>query len=412
MHRVVITGLGAVTPIGLTAEESWENCKNGVSGVGPITLFDTADYLVKIACEVKDFDPLPYMSKAEARRTDLFEQFGMAAAKQALDQSGLEITEENAGRVGVVVSSSVGGLASMEVSLRTILDKGPRRVSPFSIPMIMSNGASGLIAIATGARGPALSVASACASGVDGIGAAWRLIRSGEVDACLAGGTDHSICEVGIASFDRVGALSRDNGDYSMTPAPFDKNRSGLVVGDGAGVLMLESLEHATARGAEILAEVVGYGSTTDSFHITAPREDGTGAAAAMARALEVAGLAPGDVDYINAHGTATSLNDAAETAAIKLALGEQAYNAAISSTKSMTGHMMGATGAAEAVFCAKAIGENVAPPTIHYQTPDPVCDLDIVANQARGMPIDVAMNNAFGFGGHNAVLVFRRFTS
>ena len=276
--------------------------------------------------------------------------------------------------------------------------------------MIMPNGASGLIGIDTGAKGPALSVASACASGADGIGLAWRLIRSGEIDAALAGGSDATICGLGVASFDRLGAMSRRNDDYSTTPQPFDKNRDGLVMGEGAAVLILEDMEHAQARGVEILGELVGYAATSDAYHITAPHEQGIGGSAAMHRALDVAGLNIEDVDYINAHGTATPLNDASETKAIKTTFGERAYDILISSTKSMTGHMMGATGALEAIFCVEAIRTGIVPPTIHYETPDPDCDLDCVPNEAREIPIEVAISNAFGFGGHNAVLAFKKF--
>lgn len=410
MRRVVITGLGAVTPLGNTAAASWENCKNGVSGVGPITHFDTTDFLVKIAAEVKGFDPTLYMSRSEARRTDPYEHYGIAAARQALDQSGLEITDENAARVGLVISSSIGGLATIETAALTVQNEGARRVAVFTIPGIMPNGASGMMGIMIGARGPALSVNSACASGLDGIGLGWRLIRSGDVDAVLAGGSDHTIVPVGVASFDRMGAMSRDNDDYSMTPAPFDLNRNGLVMGEGAGVLMLEALETAQARGATILAELAGYAATTDAHHITAPRDDGAGAAAAMVQAMAVAGVNPDDVDYINAHGTATPLNDAAEVRAVKRAFGQHAYTTMMSSTKSMTGHCMGSTGAMEAVFGTMAIVDQVVPPTIHYQTPDPDCDLDVVPNVARDARVDVVMDNAFGFGGHNAVLIIRKF--
>jgi beta-ketoacyl-acyl-carrier-protein synthase II len=409
-HRVVITGMGAICPIGLTAQESWENCVNGVSGVGPITLFDSNQWPVKIACEVKNFDPAKYMKPAEIRRRDRYEHFATVAAQEALRDSGLEITEANAARIGVVVSSSVGGLRALEEAVNTLRESGPRRVNPFVIPMLMPNGASGLIGIDTGARGPALSVASACASGADGIGLAWRLIREGDLDACFAGDAEATICEVGVGAFDRLGAMSRRNDNYSMTPQPFDKNRDGLVMGEGGAVLILESLEHARARGANILAELAGYAATADAFHITAPAEDGKGSASAMMLAAQSAGVNAGDIDYINAHGTGTPLNDAAETVAVKRAFGEQAYNIPISSTKSMTGHMMGATGALEAVFCVRAIREGVIPPTIHYETPDPVCDLDYVPNAAREKKVRVAMSNAFGFGGHNAVLVFKEF--
>jgi beta-ketoacyl-acyl-carrier-protein synthase II len=410
-RRVVVTGVGAVSPLGLNVKETWDACVNGRSGVGPITLFDSSNFLVRIACEVKGFDPAQYMEVKEARRRDRYQQLAAAAAKEAHRQSGLVITDDNSGRVGVIISSGVGGLQTIQEGVQTVFTSGPRRVNPFTIPMLMANGASGLIAIDTGTKGPALCVTSACASGADGIGLAFNLIRAGSIDAAFAGASEASICEFGVAAFDRLGAMSRHNDDYSMTPQPFDKNRDGLVMGEGAAVLVLEELEHAKTRSAEVLGELAGYGSTGDAFHITAPHEQGVGGAAAMRLALNDAKLNPGDVNYINAHGTGTSLNDAAETRGIKLAFGELAYKIPVSSTKSMTGHIMGATGALEAVFSTLAIRDNVMPPTIHYQTPDPECDLDYVPNTARQAPVNVVMSNAFGFGGHNAVLVFKRFT-
>jgi beta-ketoacyl-acyl-carrier-protein synthase II len=410
-RRVVITGMGTVNPVGHTVKETWTNITNGVSGVGPLTAFDPKDFLVKIACEVKNFDPGQYMDLKEARRRDRYQHFATAASQEALAASGLRITPENAERVAVIVSSGVGGGKSFQDNVDLLRQSGPRRISPFMIPMFMSNGASGLIGIDTGAHGPNFSVASACASGADGIGMAWNMIRTGVSDAAITGASEASLIEVGVGAFDRLGAMSRRNDDYSMTPQPFDKNRDGLVMGEGSAILILEELEHAKARGADILAELAGYAATSDAFHITAPAEDGGSGAKAMQNALLVAGLNPEDIDYINAHGTGTPLNDASETAAIKRAFGEQAYHVPISSTKSMTGHMMGATGALEAIFCVQAIRTSVVPPTVHYQTPDPVCDLDYVPNTARPMRVDVAMSNAFGFGGHNAVLVIKRLT-
>lgn len=409
-RRVVVTGTGAVTPLGLNVKETWEACVNGRSGLGPITLFDTSNFMVKIACEVKNFDPAQFMDAKEARRRDRFEQFSSAAAKEAHAQSGLEVTEANAGKIGVVIGTGIGGLMTTQEQIETLVQSGPRRVNVFTIPMMMPNGASGMFAIDTGIKGPALSVASACASGADAIGLAFYLIRAGVIDAAFAGGTEATICGLGVAAFDRTGAMSRNNDDYSTTPQPFDKNRNGLVMGEGAAMIVLEDLEHARARGAAILAELAGYASTGDAYHITQPQEEGAGGAAAMRQALDVAGLNPGDVSYINAHGTGTQLNDAAETRAIKAAFGDKAYVVPVSSTKSMTGHMMGATGALEAVFSTLAIRDNIMPPTIHYQTPDPECDLDYVPNTAREKPVNVVMSNAFGFGGHNAVLVFKRF--
>jgi 3-oxoacyl-[acyl-carrier-protein] synthase II len=410
MEKIVITGMGTVNPLGLNVEETWTNIKNGVSGVAPISRFDTTDWLAKIACEVKNFDPGNYMPVKEARRRDIFEQFASAAAQEAIQNSGLEITEENAGRIGVLVSSAMGGLTSLQEALFTLKDEGPRRVSPFLIPMLMANGAAGLIGIDHGIKGPAMSVASACASGSDGLGLAWMMLRSGMIDAAVAGASESTLTEIGVAAFDRIGALSRRNDDYSMTPAPFDKNRDGLVMGEGAGILVMETESHAKARGANILAELAGYAATADAYHVTAPSSEGAGGAEAIRQALVTAGVNTDEVDYISAHGTATQLNDASETKAVKAALGDHAYKTQISSTKSMTGHMMGATGALEAIFCVQAIREGVLPPTIHYETPDPECDLDYVPNVARDAEVNVAISNAFGFGGHNAVMVVKKY--
>ncbi len=409
-RRIVITGMGTINPLGFNVMETWEALKSGVSSVERITLFDSSDLLVKIACEVKEFDPGQYMDQRKVRRRDRFQQFASAAASQAMTDSELEIQPERADRVGVVISSAVGGLNTVQTGMQVMADDGPRRISPFAIPMYMSNGASGVVAIDIGAKGPSFSVASACASGADAIGLAATLIRTGVMDICLAGAAEASINMFGVASFDRLGALSRRNEDFSQTPAPFDANRDGLVVGEGAAVLILEDLENARNRGVEILAELVGYGSTTDAFHITAPSETGTGGASAIEKALAAAAVNPNEIDYINAHGTGTKLNDISETKAIKAALGEAAYRVPISSTKSMTGHMMGATGALEAIICVMAIRDGILPPTIHLNDPDPECDLDYVPNHAREAEVEVALSNAFGFGGHNAVLAFRRF--
>ncbi len=409
-ERIVITGMGTVNPLGLSVAESWQNVTAGKSGVGPITHFDASGWQVQMAAEVKNFDPAKFMDGKEARRRDRFEQFAVAAADEALSGSGLEIRDDNAGRIGVVISSAIGGMISMQENIFTMKDDGPRRVSPFFIPMLMPNGASSLVAIEHGIKGPSFSVASACASGSDGIGMAWMMLRAGMIDAALAGATEATIAQVGVAAFDRIGAMCRRNDQMDQVPQPFDKNRDGLVMGEGAAVLVLETESHAKARGANILAELAGYASTADAYHVTAPAEDGAGGAAAICRALDSAGVNLDEVDYINAHGTATPLNDLSETKAVKTAFGEQAYNIPISSTKSMTGHMMGATGALEAVFCVKAVREGLIPPTIHYETPDPECDLDYVPNKAREKKVRVAISNAFGFGGHNAVLVIREY--
>lgn len=409
--RIVITGMGTVSPLGLTVVESWKNAIEGVSGVGPITLFDSSPLQVHIAAEVKDFDPGKYMDGKEARRRDRFEQFAIAAAREALEQSGLRITEANSGRIGVIISSAIGGLHSLQEATLINYKEGPRRVSPFLIPMLMANGGAGMAAIEFGIKGPCFSVASACASGADGIGTALMMLHTGMIDAALTGASEATITSTGVAAFDRVGAMSRRNGDFSMTPQPFDKNRDGLVMGEGAAVLVLEREADAKARGANILAEMAGYGATADAFHVTAPHDQGEGGAAAMRMALNSAKAEVTDVGYINAHGTGTALNDQAETRAIKAAFGDLAYKIPISSTKSMTGHMMGATGALEAIFCVKAITESVIPPTLHYETPDPECDLDYVPNQAREARISLAISNAFGFGGHNAVLAVKRYS-
>jgi 3-oxoacyl-[acyl-carrier-protein] synthase II len=410
MERIVITGMGTVNPLGLSVEESWKNAIAGVSGVGPITQFDHENLQVHIAAEVKGFEPSRFMEPREARRRDRFEQLAAAAASEALRDSGLEITEALTSRMGVIVSSAIGGLNSIAEAVLTVEHDGPRRVSPFLIPMLMANGASGLIAIDHGIKGPCFSVASACASGADGIGTALMLLRAGGADVMLAGGTESTVVKVAVAAFDRVGAMSHQNDDYSMTPAPFDKNRDGLVMGEGAAVLVLERESYAKARGANIYAELAGYGSTADAYHVTAPLENGEGGSAAILQALKSAGAAPDDVGYINAHGTATQLNDLSETRAVRGVFGDRASKIPISSTKSMTGHMMGATGALEAIWCVRSILDGVLPPTIHYQTPDPECALDVIPNKAREAKVDLALSNAFGFGGHNAVLAFRRY--
>ncbi len=409
MERVVITGMGTINSLGLNTQETWANIVAGVSGVGPITQFDASNLQVKIACEVRNFEPTRYMDPKDARRRDRYEQLATAAANQALVDSGLEVTEASAQRIGVVVSSAIGGLRSIQEAVEIISKEGPRRVNPFLIPMLMANGASGLIAIDHGIKGPCLSIASACASGADGIGLAMMMIRSNMIDVAIAGASESTVTSVGLAAFDRVGAMSHRNQDYSMTPSPFDKNRDGLVMGEGAAVIVIERESHARRRGARIYAELAGYASTADAFHVTAPHENGEGGTAAIKLALHDAGANAEEVGYINAHGTATKLNDLSETKAIRGAFGSLAKRIPVSSTKSMTGHMMGATGALEVLFCVQAIREGILPPTIHYQTPDPECDLDVIPNRAREAKIDLAISNAFGFGGHNAVLVIRR---
>ncbi len=408
-EKIVITGMGAISALGHSVEENWKNITNGMPGAGPITLFDSEDFLVKTVCEVKNFDAEDYLPAREVRRRDRFEQFAAVAVMEAMQQSGLEVTEQNAGRIGVIISSAVGGLQAMEDNVLSVDGYGPRRASPFTIPMMMANGASGLVGIDYGVKGPAFSVSSACASGQDGIGVAWMMLRNNMVDVVISGASDATITPLGVASFDRLGAMSRRSAD-ERTPSPFDKDRDGLVVGEGSGILILEREEHARERGAEILAELASYAATADAFHITAPSESGEGGTKAMLQALETAGANADELDYINAHGTATPLNDLSETLAVKSAFGELAYSIPISSTKSMTGHMMGATGALETIFCVQAIRNNIVPPTINYQTPDPECDLDYIPNEGRDHIVKVAMTNAFGFGGHNAVLVIREY--
>jgi beta-ketoacyl-acyl-carrier-protein synthase II len=407
MERVVITGMGTINPLGLNPEDSWKNALAGKSSAGKIDQFDASRLSVPIACEVKDFDPTKFMDGRNARRMDRFEQYAVASARQAIEQSGLDI-HAHAERVGVVIASAVGGIQTLQDASRTLLTTGPRKLSPFTIPMLMPNGASGMVAIEFGVHGPAFSVASACASGADGVGIAWRMIRSGEMDAMVAGASDAAVCELAMGAFDRIGAMT--HGNSMDIPKPFDKNRDGLVVGEGAAVMVLESLTLARKRGAKILAELAGYGATSDAFHVTAPSEDGSGSARAIQIALASAGVKPEEVDYINAHGTGTILNDLSETKAIKRVFGKLAYKIPVSSTKSMTGHMMGTTGALEVIFCAQVIRDGMIPPTIHYATPDPECDLDYVPNTARAKKVRVAVSNAFGFGGHNAVLVIRAY--
>lgn len=410
-RRVVVTGLGTVSPLGHSAKESWQSAIAGKSGVGPITLFDASEMDVQIACEVKDFDPTKWINYKDARRRDRFENMASAAAKEAIEASGIQFNG-NTDRTTVIVSSAIGGIGSLEEAVHILRDQGHRRVSPFGIVNIMPNGASGMIAIDYGIHGAALSVASACASSSDGIGQAWLHIRAGLADVAITGGAEATVTPVAVAAFDRLGAMSRRDPNAPVdTPSPFSKDRDGLVMGEGSAVLVLEELEYAKKRGATILAELAGYAATSDAFHVTAPADDGAGGAQAITNALGIAGVNVDGIDYINAHGTATQLNDLSETLAIKKALGEEAYNVAISSTKSMTGHMMGATGSLEATFCVNAIYNNIVPPTINYREQDPDCDLDYVPNKAREMPVRVAISNSFGFGGHNSVLVFKEFT-
>ncbi len=407
-QRVVITGMGALSPVGNTVAEMWEGFVTGRQGVDFITLFDTADSEVKIAGEVKGFDPNALMSPKEARKLDRFAQLSYASAKEALDQSGLKIDASNTHRIGVLTGSGVGGATTLTNEHKVMLQRGMRRINPFTMPMLLADSACGVLTIQFGMRGPSANFATACASAATAIGEAMEMIRAGRIDAALAGGSETPVHPFGLAAFNNMGALSTFNDDPQHASRPFDATRSGFVAGEGAGFLMLESLAHAKARGATILAELAGYGATSDARHITTP--DVNGAAMSMQIALKQAGLAPGDVDYINAHGTSTPINDSNETRAIKMVFGDAAESIPISSTKSMTGHLLGATGALEAIVLVKAIETGVIPPTVNYRTPDPECDLNYVPNGAISAEVNVAMSNSFGFFGHNACLVVKRF--
>lgn len=408
-RRCVITGMGAVTPCGSTVEEFWNNIKNGVSGIDFITKFDTTDYKVKVAGEVKNFDPELYVTKKEVKRNDLYSIYAVAAAQQAYDMSGIKEDEIDHDRFGVMIGSGIGGLMTINEQIEKLTLKGPSKVSPLFIPMSISNMAAGNVSIRFKAYGISENIVSACATGTSSIGEAFLKIRDGYQDIMLAGGAEASITPIGVAGFTNLTALSQ-NPDPKKASRPFDKNRDGFVMGDGAGMLMLEEMEHALKRGAKIYGEIVGFGSSSDAYHITSPCPDGSGAAKAIRYALEDAGITADDVDYINAHGTSTHANDSGETAAIKLAFGDKAKKVAISSTKSMTGHLLGAAGAIEAIACIKATEENFVPPTVNYETPDEECDLDYVPNEGRSMNVKYAISNSLGFGGHNAVLCFKKW--
>jgi len=409
LQRVVVTGLGAITPIGNDVSSYWEGLSTARNGVAGITLFDASRHACRFAAEVKNFDPSSWLEPKESKRWDRFCQFGVIAAKQAVAHAGLTIDESNQHRVGTAIGSGVGGLLMMETQAHVLKDRGPDRVSPFCVPMMIPNMATGLTAIALGAKGPSSAVATACAAGSNAIGDAYRLIQLGLADVMVAGGAESAITPLGVAGFASAKALSFRNDDPTTASRPFDAERNGFVIGEGAGVIVLESLEHAQARGAQILAEVVGYGMTCDAHHITSPTPGGVGGAEAMRLALKDARLEPEAVDYVNAHGTSTQANDSNETSAIKSALGDWAYQIPVSSTKSMTGHLLGGSGGIEAVAAVLAIEHNLVPPTINYQNPDPACDLDVVPNQAREHTLNVVLSNSFGFGGHNVCLAFRR---
>jgi 3-oxoacyl-[acyl-carrier-protein] synthase II len=407
-HRVVITGMGAVTPLGLDIDSTWAGIRAGRSGIGPITLFDAAGFDTRFAGEVRGFDPTRWMERKEAKRMDRYCQFGVAAAVQAIENARLPVTEENRNEIGVLIGSGIGGIQTLEEQAKVLLERGPDRISPFLIPMLICDMASGMISILLGLGGPNTCVVTACATGSNALGDAAAIIRRGDALAMLAGGTEASITQLGIGGFCAMRALSTRNDEPQRASRPFDAERDGFVMGEGAAVLVLEQREYALERGARILAEVVGYGMSADAYHMTQPAPEGQGAVRSMQRALRAAGLRPEAVDYVNAHGTSTGPNDRNETAALKTVFGERAYRMPISSTKSMTGHQLGAAGAVEAMFCVLAIRDGIIPPTINYENRDPECDLDYVPNRARDGKVRVAMSNSFGFGGHNATLILQ----
>lgn len=408
-NRVVITGIGAVTPIGNDAKTFWNNCREGISGIDYIKNFDTTDFKVKIAAEVKDFKAEDFMDKKEAKRMDRFNQFAVAAASEAVMDSGIDLEAVNKYRFGVIIGSGIGGLGTIQNECQKLLEKGPSRVSPLFIPMAISNMASGSVAIKYGAKGLCTSVVTACASGTNAIGDAYRALQNGIADIMIAGGAEASITPLGVAGFTSITALNTNN-EIERASIPFDKERAGFVIGEGSGVLIMETLEHAINRGAKIYCEVVGYGSTGDAYHMTQPDPEAEGAARSMQLAIEEANVSLEEVSYINAHGTSTYYNDKIETLAIKKLFGELAYKVPISSTKSMVGHSLGASGAIEAVVCVNAIKDNFIPPTIGYKVPDEECDLDYVPNVGRSTEVNYTLSNSFGFGGHNATIMFKKW--
>lgn len=408
--RVVVTGIGLVTPIGSDRKSTWASLLEGQSGIDYISLFDAEGFTSRIAAEVDGFDAAALLGRKEAKRLDRFAQFACVAALEALDDAGIDMATEDADRVGVLIGSGVGGITTITEQHNILNQKGPKRVSPFLIPMMLGDMASGQVSMMTGAKGPNFSTVSACATGADSIGEALEMIRRGRADVVIAGGTEAAICEIGVAGFNSCMALSTRNDDPQAASRPFDSGRDGFVLGEGAGVVILESVEHAEKRGATVLAELAGYGASSDSHHVTQPHPEGEGAARAMKWALGDAGLQPEDVVYINAHGTSTPMNDKFETIAMKRMFGDHAYNLAISSTKSMTGHLLGAAGGIEAAFSVLAVNEGAIPPTINLEDPDPDCDLNYTPNRAVKQEVEVAMSNVFGFGGHNSSLVFKSF--
>lgn len=408
--RVVVTGIGAITPIGIGKDAYWQALKLGKSGIDRISKFDPSDYDTQIAAEVKDFDPNQYIDKKEAKRMDRFTQFAVAASKMALEDAAIDTEKIDPYRFGVVLGSGIGGIETLEKEHEKLLTKGPGRVSPFFIPMMISNIGAGQVSMTFGAKGPNTTVVTACASSTNSIGEAFKIIQRGDGDIMITGGAEASITPLSIAGFCSMKAMSTRNDDPKGASRPFDKDRDGFVMGEGAGILILEELEHALKRGAHIYGEIVGYGMSADAYHITAPAPEGEGAARAMKNALIDAHIQPEAVDYINAHGTSTPYNDKFETMAIKSVFGEHAYRLAVSSTKSMTGHLLGAAGAIEAIACIMAINDHFLPPTINYTTPDPECDLDYVPNKGREREVNYALSNSLGFGGHNASILFKKY--
>ena len=412
MKRVVVTGVGAITPIGNNCDEFWSSIKAGKCGIDKVTAFDAENFKCQIAGEVKDFEPSEYIDKKEARKMDRYTQFAVVAADEAVKNSGLNMEEEDKWRIGVITGSGIGGMETLENQSQTLLEKGPGRVSPFFVPMMISNMAAAQIAIKYGARGANENVVAACASGTNAIGNAFNIIRRGDCDAIIAGGAEASITPLAFAGFCSMKAMSTNNENPKEASRPFDAERDGFVMGEGAGFMVLEEYEHAKKRGANIICEIVGYGITNDAYHMTSPIPGGEGGAKAMEFAIKSAGIEPSAIEYINAHGTSTKYNDSFETQAIKTVLGEHAKNVCVSSTKSMTGHLLGAAGGIEAIVCALALKEGYVPATINYKTPDPECDLDIVPNTGRNMDIEYAMSNSLGFGGHNSSIVLKKFKS
>ena len=408
--RVVVTGIGLVTPVGSDRKSTWDSLMSGKSGIDYISLFDAEGFTSRIAAEVDGFDGAALLGRKEAKRLDRFSQFAAVASLEALEDAGIDMATEDPDRVGVLIGSGVGGIITITDQHKVMLDKGPKRVSPFLVPMMLGDMASGQVSMMIGAKGPNFSTVSACATGADSIGEALEMIRRGRADVVIAGGTEAAVCEIGVAGFNSCMALSTRNDDPQGASRPFDSGRDGFVLGEGAGVLVLESVEHAEKRGANVLAEIAGYGASSDSHHVTQPHPEGEGAARAMKWALDDANLQPEDVVYINAHGTSTPMNDKFETIAMKRMFGDHAYKLAVSSTKSMTGHLLGAAGGIEAAFSVLAVNEGAIPPTINLENPDPDCDLNYTPNKAVKQQVDVAMSNVFGFGGHNASLVFKSF--